>query len=691
MIRSTLFFALALTSFSALSQSTLQDSTHIDLQPVSVKVYFAPQSLMSITSSTQVVGPKTLTAQGSQTLVSALNTVPGIRMEERSPGSYRLAMRGSLIRSPFGIRNTKIYVDDFALTDAGGNTYLNLLDPLGIQSIHVLKGPDGSLFGANSGGVIRIQPKGFDALENQVQLQVTGGSYGLFQEQLSVQRKVSDRYQFSFDHSFLRSDGYRENTALNKKTLQTSHQWQVSKIQQLRLFALYTDLKYNTPGGLTLSQYEANPRAARPAAGKIPGAAEQQAGIYNKTLFGGLSNALQLTESLSHHIALYGSYTDFKNPFITNFEKRIERNLGVRTYFSYAKPEAAMPWQMQLGYEGALGWNKIDNYDNLAGVAGKQQAMDNLDNRQWNLFYRAQVELLKNWNLEGSLGLNKNSIHYKQRFPEVNNPTGDIKFDAVWMPRMATSYQLNRLMALRASIAKGYSAPTLAEVRSSNRSINTDLAAERGTNYEIGYKFKTANNRFIADLAAYTYTMKDGIVRALDENGAEFFSNAGEMKQRGLELGTWLTLLEPRNFGFVRELTVQAALAYNHYRFGDYRVANKDYSKNKITAVPDWVNTNVVHLEFPQKLTLHLFHNYTSSLPLDDGNTVFAKKYNVLQAKLNWNTTLTKNTAINLFFGADNIFNEKYSLGNDINAFGGRYFNAAPMRNYYAGVRFDLK
>ena len=42
-------------------------------------------------------------------------------MEERSPGSYRLSIRGSLLRSPFGVRNVKLYLDDFIFTDAGGN------------------------------------------------------------------------------------------------------------------------------------------------------------------------------------------------------------------------------------------------------------------------------------------------------------------------------------------------------------------------------------------------------------------------------------------------------------------------------------------------------------------------------------------------------------------------------------------
>jgi iron complex outermembrane receptor protein len=48
-------------------------------------------------------------------------------MEERSPGSYRLNIRGSSLRSPFGVRNVKIYYNNIPFTDPGGNTYLNSL------------------------------------------------------------------------------------------------------------------------------------------------------------------------------------------------------------------------------------------------------------------------------------------------------------------------------------------------------------------------------------------------------------------------------------------------------------------------------------------------------------------------------------------------------------------------------------
>src|SRR5690554_6555216 len=253
------------TSSIIYGQETDSISIKQELDAIEIIAYFSKQPILGLTAAAQSISSTQLENQQSITFLPALNTVAGIRMEERSPGSYRLAMRGSLIRSPFGIRNVKIYVDEFPLTDAGGNTYLNLIDPASIYSIHVLKGPDGSLYGANSGGVIRIQPKGFDVQQNQGSLLLSGGSFGLFQEQFSIQRKVNEKYAFSVDQSFTRSDGYRENSGLNKKTIQTTHQWKYSKKNELRILALYSDLHYQTPGGLTESQMEKDPTMARPA------------------------------------------------------------------------------------------------------------------------------------------------------------------------------------------------------------------------------------------------------------------------------------------------------------------------------------------------------------------------------------------------------------------------------------------
>src|SRR5690554_340985 len=414
MIRIHRLFVI-LTSFcSAVMYGQVADTISVDgqLEPVQIIAYFSSQPILGLTASAQSISSREIEKQQNTTLLPAMNTVAGVRMEERSPGSYRLAMRGSLIRSPFGIRNVKIYIDEFPLTDAGGNTYLNLIDPASIYSIHVLKGPDGSLYGANSGGVIRIQPKGFDVQQNQGSLLLSGGSFGLFQEQFSIQRKVNEKYAFSVDQSFTRSDGYRENSGLNKKTIQTTHQWKYSKKNELRILALYSDLHYQTPGGLTESQMEKDPTMARPAGGPNPSASEQKAGIYNKTFFGGVAHEANITSKFSHTLSVFGSYTDFKNPFITNYEFRKEKNLGLRTYLSYKDTiQKQVTWQMQLGFEGQKGWSSIENYDNNQGTPGNPQAFDELDNLQGSFFYRAMIKLYKRWTIEASLGLNQAKIN----------------------------------------------------------------------------------------------------------------------------------------------------------------------------------------------------------------------------------------------------------------------------------------
>lgn len=681
--------AVILTSTKILFAQT-DTLTTTQLQPIEIKQYFNKQSILELTSSAHTLSSTVLNAQSSTSFTSAMNTVAGIRMEERSPGSFRLAMRGSLIRSPFGIRNTKVYIDDLPFTDAGGNTYLNLLDPQSIASIHIIKGPDGSLFGANSGGVVRINPIGFSATNNEISLQLSGGSFGLFTQNLGIVKKVNEKYQYAFNQSYFTAEGYREHTASARKTLQTAHQFDYSSKGFLKLFALYTDLDYQTPGGLTLAQYEANPKSARPAAGLNPGAVEQKAAIYNKTIYTGLSHTYQVYNKLSHYISVFGSHTDFENPFITNYEFRSEKNLGLRTFFSYDDSNASLPFQIQFGLEGMKGWSKIDNFNNDKGIVGAAQANDLLDNQQISLFSRAQIDLTKNWLLEGSLGLNKNRIHYETLFPKEKTTKGDIAFEDVWMPRLGTSYQLNHTMAFRASVSKGYSTPTLAEVRSSDNTINKNLLAEDGTNYELGYKINGQNKSWLVDLAVYQYKMDNAIVRRLNDAGVEYYSNAGEINQKGLELSFW-SHFEIDN-AFLKYIQFNSAIVYNHYRFGNYRSANNDYSDNKVTSVPDWTMSNSFIFLFSNQFQLNLYHNHTSSIPLDDANTTFADKYDLIQAKLKWSNSIKKfDIPYTLFLGMDNILNQKYSLGNDINAFGGRYFNAAPTRNVYFGVKLSFR
>jgi iron complex outermembrane receptor protein len=97
-----------------------------------------------------------------------------------------------------------------------------------------------------------------------------------------------------------------------------------------------------------------------------------------------------------------------------------------------------------------------------------------------------------------------------------------------------------------------------------------------------------------------------------------------------------------------------------------------------------------LQLKFPADLSLFVQHNYTSKIPLNDANTVYAGHYNLLQTRVSWQPTIGHKTRLEIFAAADNILNQKYSLGNDLNAVGSRYYNASPLRNYNVGMNVRL-
>src|SRR6185369_5400744 len=127
-------------------QSQAPADSSKELQAVIVKAYGQNRQLKDASAAINYIGPSQLERFNNTNILPALNATPGVHMEERSPGSYRLNVRGSTLRSPFGVRNIKVYWNGIPLTDPGGNTYLNQLSYYNISSIEVIKGPASSLY-----------------------------------------------------------------------------------------------------------------------------------------------------------------------------------------------------------------------------------------------------------------------------------------------------------------------------------------------------------------------------------------------------------------------------------------------------------------------------------------------------------------------------------------------------------------
>lgn len=657
-----------------------QDTIHIP--EVVITSYFSDRPLLRTPASVGVLDSSQLENHPGQSLLPALNSLAGVRMEERSPGSYRLSIRGSLLRSPFGVRNVKVYADEFPLTDAGGNTYINLIDPSAIQRIEVLKGPDGSLFGANSGGVVRLNLTG-DTLP-RMHAGFSAGSFGLFRAQISAVLNIR-KHRLTIADGWQRSDGYRANSAFRRQYIHIADDWRYAEGFRLQILFVSSALAYRTPGGLTLEQFNADPTDARPATTVLPGAEEQKTGVFNETYFGGIHHTAKIMNPLVHHVVVFGSLTDFKNPFITNYETRKEKSGGLRTWMQAGNNnEDPLQWKAWLGFEGQRTDAEIANYDNKKGIQDTLRVADEMAALQYFIFSRVTIDYRSQLIVEAAVSLNYAAYIFEAVYPV---PTQAMRrnFAPQWMPRFSASWLFAPNMALRISVAKGYSAPTLAEIRSSDNVINTSLQPEAGWNYETGIRMTDQRGIAWWDFSVFYYRLDHAIVRRLNESGEEYFVNSGGTIQPGVESQLVVHLFRNRKNGVTRGIILSSSYTFNSFRFESYRVDTNDYGGNRVTGVPEHVLVTSAEILFPAGFSFFAQDIFTSRIPLNDANSVYADSYYLVQAKIKWKYNAER-FALVVFAGADNLLNEKYSLGHDLNAAGKRYYNAAPLRNYYGGI-----
>jgi len=650
----------------------------VEVGPVS------PDAALRNLSAEAVIGEEQLAQQPPGVLLPAVNTVPGVRMEERSPGSYRLSIRGSVLRSPYGVRNIKIYISEFPLTDAGGNTYLGNIDPQALNGLRILKGPEASIYSANTGGAMLIDPVKKTAKPLAAEAGLSGGSYGLAREYAQAQVRTGSSL-FHVTQAYQRADGYRCNSAMQRLYAQAGNIWTYRPRAQLRALILFSDLQYRTPGGLTLAQAQADPRAARPSTATLPGATEQKAAVYNRTVFGGLAHDSYLAKQLRHVLALFGSHTDFRNPFITNYEQRSETSYGARSYLDGSFGRPALWWKWNLGGEWQQTVSEIGNYGNRAGQRDTLQVADRILAEQGCVFARLLGDMGDRWLAEAGASLNFFDYRYRRRYPLADEGYHLRRFTPVLMPRLSLSYKINPGLSWRASAARGYSNPTMAELRPTSTILNTGLASEKGWNYETGFRARTANDRLFADASVFYYRLRQAIVRRLNDDGTEYYINAGGTRQAGAELLLEARVLRQDSAGFFRGLQLRASVAYNRFIFSNYVVDATDYSSNRLTGVPPLTGSVSLLALFPLGFRLWMQYNYVDPIPLNDANTTYANACHLLQLRVDCIKPLGR-FYIRIYAGVDNLLDLEYSLGNDLNAPGGRYYNPAAPRNYYAGL-----
>lgn len=660
------------------------------LEEVTLRAFEQTQVSKNSGFSVRFIEPQPTIWNNKTSLVSAFNTVAGVRMEERSPGSYRINIRGSSLRSPFGVRNVKVYWNDIPVTDAGGNTYFNQFAVNNFSSIEVNKGPAGSMYGAGTGGLILVSS--LERWKPGISLEYMAGSHGLQNLFASAQFGSKSRKGDSLEwmsqnlvtYSHNETDGYRAQSRMRRDNVSWESKLKISDRQQIRASLLYSDLYYQTPGGLTYLEYQADPRAARPAVGAFPSAINAKAAIFQKTLTAGFTSEYQVSRSLLNRTTLYGAQAEIRNSAVRNYERRKEPGWGGRSVFVWLKKNEGREFQVVAGAEFQKGNFNTQVFSNQGGHPDTVQTNDDISYTTYSLFAQAQYSIVKSWLFLASVSMNKTKVGFT-RYSETPVWQADRTYRNEITPRLSVKKTFLNNLSLTAILSRGFSPPTISELLPSTGVISTDLEAEYGWNKEFNIQYGFFRNRLSLNLTGFSFTLQKALVQRRDLSGADYFINAGRMKQRGVEADVnYLALFNQASF--FDYFQTRGSFTYNHFRYDDFVQGSNDFSGKTVPSVPAQTYSVVTDLVTRKGFYLGLQFYAATKIFLNDANTALASPYEIIGGRLGWKTSRKYKWNFDLYVGGDNLFDETYSLGNDINAAGGRYFNVAYGRNFFFGV-----
>ncbi|PZX58416.1 iron complex outermembrane receptor protein [Algoriphagus ratkowskyi] len=650
----------------------------LNLSEITVTAFESERPLMEQSAAIALVSEQDFNRFNETSIVNSFNTKPGIRIEERATASYRISIRGSSLRAPFGVRNVKVYWNEVPFTSPDGTTALNLLDLSNIRTAEVIKGPSGSIYGAGNGGVINLYSQA-NPIGGRVTADFMVGDFGMSRYKLGISQQVGNG---GFEASYVsqKADGYREHSAMDRQVFQLGGFFSVTDKQEIRTQLLISDLNYQIPGALNADQLAEDPTQAR------PGSVKQNSSISQQSVFASIGHLYRFSPKIKNSTTLYMNTNDFENPFILDYKKELGFGFGGRTKFTYDGKLAGKDLRIIAGGEYQTSLTDAQNFGNVNGAADTVRFADKLRATQGFFFQQAEWNLTEDFMLTFALSENFSSMEIDRQIDASGGATGlqTRKFDPIVVPRFALNYQFNDFSGVYGSISSGFSPPTIDEVRTNEGSLNLDLEAEKGINYEVGYRM--GKGKLNLDLTAFYFILDQTITTYTNPQGVVLFRNVGSTDQKGIEAAIDYAFIR-NEVTFIRDLKIGTSFTGNYFTFKDYQKGDNDFSGNALTGVPETTLVTRLDLRTKPGIYLNFTHQYVSELPLNDANTVYQDAYNLVNLRFGWAKSFAGKWELEAFAGVDNLLNESYSLGNDLNPFGGRYYQPAPTQNWYGGVK----
>ena len=650
--------------------SNVQDSIQkIDLENVIVKstkinstIQQAPLSVTLKSFSEE----KNFNSQSS--FSDFIKNTPGVftTSENNFSQDLRISIRGFGARSAFGIRGVKLIVDGIPETTPDGQSQLDNL-PLGlVSSVEILRGPNANLYGNSSGGVISINTL-TDSSEKYYR---NSGIFGAYQYQSLQKTRILDWNSSSLiiHYDKRRSNGYRDQSGYKSNILNLKYINDLDNNNKIVWQINYTDSPYAyDSGGLKLSEVENDRRQAR------KNNIDYDTFEKVKHLKTGVSWNHKRSENSFFDSYFFYQKRDFftKLPFNFGGIISLDRDyygLGTKYTKKYYLDNRKKTLVLGLDY-----LNQSDDrkrYKNDFGVQGVM-TFDQIEQ-----FKSTGLFMLSQTNYDSGL-----LVRYGIRY-DINDIGTDSSSSIILdklNPSVGLSYKVNSNDNIFFSFGTSFETPTLNELSNNPNGVglNEDLKSSSSLNYEVGWRKALSN--LTLEAIVYAISSENEILPYELEQfpGKNFYQNVGSTSRYGIELNSQLSFKGGRiNFSYT--------LSKN--KFEDFIIDNNNLADNLIPGIPSQMLDLDLIFKLSRGRSLIISNRLIGERYADNANETLISSYNLLNIK--YSKEIFSKSEI--FLGINNAFNQEYFDNIRINAFGKRYYEPAPKRNFYFGINFSF-
>ncbi|MBX3146036.1 MAG: TonB-dependent receptor [Gemmatimonadales bacterium] len=664
------------------------------LAPVEVQVTRTSERSLHVPATVFVVDSATLrSAQLQHGLDEVLGRVPGVYVANRFNPSLdqRLAIRGAGARANFGVRGVKVLLDGMPLTLPDGQTQLSNLDLGLVDRIEVLLGAASAMYGNAGGGVVAFE----SALPTERwsgRVRAGGGSFGT--SRIAGQLAGSaDAWSGSAALSRYASSGVRQQSTSSATQLTLTGNRVLDARWLLKARYYYADSpEAQNPGALTLAELRANRDSAAGnniLRGADKAVRQHQAGII-LTHDNGRGRRADLT--------VFGLTRDLDNPLATAPPGPAGPTVGTFSAIDRVAGGIRLSGQQAIDQRGTrLGFgidlqSMRDDRTNRRSRGGAPTDTIVADQRETATEFGPYLLL----HLEPAAGL---TVSTATRYDRVAFRVADRHLaDGVdqsgrnvmgaFSGSVGASYALSAGLVGYATVASAFETPTTTElVNQANGTIgfNRDLGPQRTLSTEAGLR---TSGTIAAHLAVYRSAVRDALVQAREQDGRAYFENAARLTIRGLEIGAaW----QPAPW-----LAAQLSYSHTDARFSRYLLRDGatqvSLDGNLVPGIPRHLfrgvltaNAGPLLVEWDQQLTSQIY--------ADDRNTLAADGWGLGITSIRLRAAAGAGGGLGMapFVGVSNLWNRRYVASVTVNGFGGRVYEPAPGRWFYAGLEASLR